>query len=444
MTFFLSGSYGIRPMADNASVRDVALPRYCIECLMGVADWKISDKIREISSVHEMTERSAAFPALQVFPSVRLNEGEDEAGLRRCIGESLQEVPYLSCMLNGWSRERSTDGHALGFAVRLSKHFCRWQADLAVRLATRGDPGHPDMKSDAARFIPALHPLALKEIVRIWRDLDGGAGAAERVVRFVYCRNQQRRRFIRPIHLPVDLLRVRIRSGDTVIAEYDMPSQAWLTQDEACDPDLWAESLHMYRLASGQEIAEPRYATENEIFVGSDLHLGHANIIRYCARPFADGDCREMDRVLMDNWNYTIRPGDRAFFLGDLSLNGKRAEVRNYANLLNGRITFIRGNHDTAMRNARASQTLVYDGIPFLLVHDPRDAPEDFRGWMIHGHVHNGSLKNHPFIDFEHRRVNICPELTCYCPVRLSTIASLIRKGTAAGAGGKYTLQGPF
>ncbi len=416
------------------------MPVYCIECPMGVADWKISDKIRELSSVHETAKRSATVPALQVFRPVRLKEGGDEAGLRRCIGESLQEVPYLSCMLDGWSRQRRADGFELGFAVRLSKQFCSWQTDLAARISTV--VGTADC--NAARFIPALTSLSLPEIVRIWRDLDGEAKTAERVARFLYCRNEQRGRFIRPIHLPVDLLRVRIRRGDKVVAEYDLPSDKWLTKEEGRDPLLWAKSLQSYRLASGQEIAEPRYATEQEIFVASDLHLGHSNIIRYCARPFPEGECREMDRVLVDNWNHTIRPDDRAFFLGDLSFNGKRTEARDCAKRLNGRITFIRGNHDTAMRTARASQTLVYHGIPFLLIHDPRDAPENYSGWVIHGHVHNGSLKNHPFIDYEHRRVNICPELTGYCPVRLTEIASLIRNNSGASAAGTCTLHGPF
>ena len=34
------------------------------------------------------------------------------------------------------------------------------------------------------------------------------------------------------------------------------------------------------------------------IYYTSDLHLGHANVIRHCDRPFADAN--EMDAALID------------------------------------------------------------------------------------------------------------------------------------------------
>lgn len=37
-----------------------------------------------------------------------------------------------------------------------------------------------------------------------------------------------------------------------------------------------------------------------------DTHLGHANIIRYCKRPFAD--VLAMDEALIANWNAVVRP----------------------------------------------------------------------------------------------------------------------------------------
>jgi len=56
----------------------------------------------------------------------------------------------------------------------------------------------------------------------------------------------------------------------------------------------------------------------------ADLHLGHANIIRHCSRPFANVD--EMDRTLIDNWNEVVQPSDTVWMLGDFAHN--RADPR--------------------------------------------------------------------------------------------------------------------
>ena len=53
------------------------------------------------------------------------------------------------------------------------------------------------------------------------------------------------------------------------------------------------------------------------IFVTSDLHLGHKKIINHCDRPFESVD--HMNKVIVNNWNKTIRPRDTVYFLGDLS-----------------------------------------------------------------------------------------------------------------------------
>jgi calcineurin-like phosphoesterase family protein len=50
----------------------------------------------------------------------------------------------------------------------------------------------------------------------------------------------------------------------------------------------------------------------------ADLHLGHANIIAYCRRPFRAVD--DMDAALLAAWEATVRPGDEVWVLGDLAL----------------------------------------------------------------------------------------------------------------------------
>ena len=58
------------------------------------------------------------------------------------------------------------------------------------------------------------------------------------------------------------------------------------------------------------------------IFYTSDLHLGHANIIRHCNRPFASVE--EMDEVLIDNWNAKVTNADTVHILGDFMFRNKR------------------------------------------------------------------------------------------------------------------------
>lgn len=133
----------------------------------------------------------------------------------------------------------------------------------------------------------------------------------------------------------------------------------------------------------------------------SDTHFGHANIIKYCNRPFADA--AEMDRALISNWNNRVMPGDRVFHLGDFSLSSGGSAL-NYLNKLNGEIHLIIGNHEKeamAVRNHFASVQpmleLSVDGQRMVLCHYAmRVWNKSHRGaWHLYGHSH-GTLPDDP------------------------------------------------
>lgn len=86
----------------------------------------------------------------------------------------------------------------------------------------------------------------------------------------------------------------------------------------------------------------------SRVFFTSDTHFNHANIIRYCQRPFKDVD--EMNEVMIANWNNTVGNDDVIFHLGDFCLGGA-AEWTKLLDRLNGRIYLILGNHD--LKNIR-------------------------------------------------------------------------------------------
>lgn len=85
------------------------------------------------------------------------------------------------------------------------------------------------------------------------------------------------------------------------------------------------------------------YELEPKDWITSDWHFGHANVIKYCNRPFSSVE--EMDEKLIATWNEYIQPNDRVFFLGDLAFKGKQYKQALIPKL-NGRKILIKGNHD--------------------------------------------------------------------------------------------------
>ena len=77
----------------------------------------------------------------------------------------------------------------------------------------------------------------------------------------------------------------------------------------------------------------------------ADFHLGHANIIKYCNRPFASW--QEMDEKLLDNLASMVHDGDTLYYLGDLTFNFDRAIefLKRFSNI---KLHFIPGNHDSS------------------------------------------------------------------------------------------------
>ncbi len=82
----------------------------------------------------------------------------------------------------------------------------------------------------------------------------------------------------------------------------------------------------------------------------SDTHFGHANIIKYCHRPFADSVA--MNDALIENWNKVVGEKDLIFHLGDFAFGKEDYQFDSLFKRLNGLIVFIKGNHDRlAWRN---------------------------------------------------------------------------------------------
>ena len=135
---------------------------------------------------------------------------------------------------------------------------------------------------------------------------------------------------------------------------------------------------------------------ESGVFFTSDTHFNHANIIRFCSRPFKNVE--HMNESLITNWNRVVGPEDIVFHLGDFCLGGS-AEWTRILERLNGKIYLISGNHD--MKNLRQNYTEYFEAVlpqlhievgnqKIYLNHYPflcyGGAYKDT--WQLFGHVH--------------------------------------------------------
>lgn len=83
-----------------------------------------------------------------------------------------------------------------------------------------------------------------------------------------------------------------------------------------------------------------------KVFFTSDHHFFHANIIKYCNRPFLDVD--HMNSEMSSKWNSVVGDDDVVIYVGDMSAGlGRREDLlKELIASLRGRKILIKGNHD--------------------------------------------------------------------------------------------------
>jgi len=161
------------------------------------------------------------------------------------------------------------------------------------------------------------------------------------------------------------------------------------------------------------------------VYFSSDNHYFHANIIKYCSRPFRDVE--EMNATMVGNWNSVVKDEDVVFHLGDVSA-GLRDRVDDFKTLigsLKGKKILIRGNHDhqTDEWYVEAGFRSVHESLSIggvLMVHYPvQEAISrkvDDSKWgavdhVLHGHIHRCDVQ-----DFENH-YNVAVDRNDFSPV---------------------------
>lgn len=133
----------------------------------------------------------------------------------------------------------------------------------------------------------------------------------------------------------------------------------------------------------------------------SDPHFGHANIIKFCDRPWKD--VSEMDEALIKNWNDTVTDEDHVYILGDICMN--KNKLVKILERLNGFIHIVAGNHDvknlpSVLKHMKGKvfihpliHTVKDEGRKVVLCHFPIYEWNGYYHGVVHFHGHtHGSI----------------------------------------------------
>lgn len=156
------------------------------------------------------------------------------------------------------------------------------------------------------------------------------------------------------------------------------------------------------------------------IFITSDTHFNHQNLIDHCRRPM--NTAQEMDDLMIERWNSLVKKNDLTYHLGDFCWGSNKAEK--YVKALNGRIVLIMGNHDQGIKKNLFYEThLIYylrhNNKRFCLCHYP------MLNWIgertgaihLHGHTHKASDRKNV--------VNVGVDSWAYAPATIEEILKI-------------------
>jgi len=169
----------------------------------------------------------------------------------------------------------------------------------------------------------------------------------------------------------------------------------------------------------------------SNIFLCSDHHFGHANILTFTT---SDGSrvrdfdsVEQMDETMVENHNRVVSAKDKVYFLGDVAFSKKTLAI---LARLNGEKVLIKGNHDQEklteyqkyfkdVRGSHQFSGLIFSHIPIHL--------DSLGRWgaNIHGHLHTNQVMINGVPDPKY--LNVSMEQIAYTPISLEAAKLLIK-----------------
>ena len=175
-----------------------------------------------------------------------------------------------------------------------------------------------------------------------------------------------------------------------------------------------------------------------KIYITSDHHLFHKNIIKHCNRPFTDE--YEMNNIILEKHNSVVKENDTVIFLGDISagLKNRNAQLKEILLKFNGNKILLKGNHDYLTDDFYKSCGFQSVG-HYLIVgkyflnhyglenntyssNDEKRMIEIFKNSkcseIFHGHKHTSEVELNELNGFNPRH-NVCLDLHDFYPTKL-------------------------
>jgi len=157
------------------------------------------------------------------------------------------------------------------------------------------------------------------------------------------------------------------------------------------------------------------------IWIITDTHFGHDNIIEYCGRP------KDYNERIVKAWRDKVSSQDTIIHMGDIRFGKGSDGWDSKIHGLPGNKILLRGNHDknTSHKYHTQGWMLVVEGLLMgsefggvWITHRPA-RPEDWWNVNLHGHIHNAEER--PYEGYNKIYIRFALEIHGYTPQPLDS-----------------------